>query len=450
MPGETVRRFDDINGLSEFSQEEKSIETYLNNEFGRKHWEYDDTNFTVKLPARLQDRTRFPIEVSYGDKPISNGSAEIIAYAIIKIRVIEKGKELHSERNVYTGVTKLVSFKFQKNAFPFLATRVSLLPVEIVSMFFVYKSPDPNETIKVVKHEQAYNLNGPCIFTNYVKGDNKYLEGFGLEKYDFSSNRHLNPNNEIPSNTFKAVYFNTNNPNVPVFTQYTDDIIVNQSYSFKGINLKDLGAYWVGNFTFTENTTLLFNIVFSYSIAKVLIDDTIIYQTARNGSTNREILVDVEKGVHKIAVEFISNYFSPGLSVVITPERKYYNFDELKNILQLDKDEYNIWYAGVHESTNVDDSITVTLNRSEEPVVILLQSLRPVKWNIKNPFDNNIKAIIVGGAQHGSRVIGDASPNSVYFIRRNLGSDTRFPDDFLGKKINGHAGKYGATGLEVF
>lgn len=300
------------------------------------------------------------------------------------------------------------------------------------------------------------------------KGALEFLKNGGLVKVESTWGKYLNPNDVIPENRFKTFYINTNIPKKIIASEIVDSVSVNYSYKdFHGINSKDFGAYWVGNFTFTKNTTLQLNISQSWAKTRVIIDNLIVYE----GGNNAEIPFNFVKGTHKIEVEYMNNWHTTSFSMGINPFQKLYKYNELKQNLKL-SDDINVWYVGIYESQKKDHGVDLVLKKSQKPIVLLLQSHETTIWNITNPFKNTINAIIVGRSKPGSKVVGDLEEESIFYISSKLGNHRIYPKcnclpprfhceggnvintnkriaTMLNKRINGFNGVYGGKEMVI-
>lgn len=296
----------------------------------------------------------------------------------------------------------------------------------------------------------------------------EFLKNGGLQRAEETWGKYLNPKNDVPANRFKAFYINTNDPKNVIASETVEMISVNYPYNkFHDIDSQDFGAYWVGNYTFNQETGMQINISQSWAKTRVIIDGLIIYE----GGNNAEIPFTFKKGTHKIEVEFMNNWHTTDFSVVIMPAQKRYKQDELQQALKLGGD-FDVWYVGIYESRQKDHSVDLVLKKSHKPVVLLLQSYETTIWKIKNPFKTEIAAVIVGRSKPGSKVLGEVPEAAVYYADWRLGSHDLHPkcschtpqfhceggnvlntnksiEPLLHQRINGFNGQYGVTEMVV-
>lgn len=320
MPQKAYKVFDDKNISNNFVQGDKSIEYFLNEKYGTNNWGYDDNNFKLTIPEKNHGLPDFPFKVSYGIDPVSEGTGKIILYVKEKIRVIDEyNSSSGANKNIFTSITKIGEFIFRERALPSIKSRFSFkMPTEVLSVIGVYVPSNSDDKVKVTRKDNYLNYNGNCVFTYYVKGDNELLDNYGLQRYYFTGRRYLSPNEEIPTNKFKVIYFDRHSSKQRFYKEYTDDIVMDKVGSYKDIYISDMGAYYVGRFVVEEDSTLQYDIRFYDSVVRFIIDGRIIYEKFPGGSEDATINVDLEKGVHKIEVEFRSDHFSPNFSITRT------------------------------------------------------------------------------------------------------------------------------------
>ena len=224
----------------------------------------------------------------------------------------------------------------------------------------------------------------------------------------------LNPRNQIPTNKFKAFYINTKNLKTVIASEDVAKVSVNYVWDkFHGILSEDFGAYWVGNFNFEQTKDMSINISQSWSKTRIIIDGMVVYE----GGTNSEIPFKFTKGEHKIEVEYVNNWHTTNFMVNLKEKEKIYTQDEINKELQKSSSKNSVvLYAGVYESKNKDQSITLKMAKSSQPVILMLDSYEPVEWRIKNPYNVKIEAIIYSSHQSGVEIKGDI-PKSIPILK---------------------------------
>lgn len=115
----------------------------------------------------------------------------------------------------------------------------------------------------------------------------------------------LNPRNEMPLNSFKAFYINTNNRKRVIATSHVKQVAIKYSYKdLHNIDSKDFGAYWVGLFEFTEDQELQFNVHLSWASTRIIVDGFVVYE----GGSKGKIPYLFTEGKHKIEIEYTNNW----------------------------------------------------------------------------------------------------------------------------------------------
>jgi hypothetical protein len=231
-----------------------------------------------------------------------------------------------------------------------------------------------------------------------------FVESGGLKKAKNSWGDYLNRDGYIPTNEFKAFYIDTNNPKKVVSTEIVKDISINYSYkNFLNIDSHKFAGYWVGYLEFTKDEEKTFYIDQSRSKTRVIVDGYVLYE----GNYRVEVNYDFKKGKHKVEIEFMNDWHTTDLFVKILPKIEKFTKKEIKEKLSYLKNrDYELWYVGVYESKNSDHSIDLTILPSNKPLVLLISS-KAATWNIKNPYNTKIEAIVVSGYNIGINITGD-------------------------------------------
>ncbi len=135
--------------------------------------------------------------------------------------------------------------------------------------------------------------------------------------------------------------------------------------------------------------------------ARIIIDGNVIY----SGEEQPVIPYTFEKGRHKIEVEYINNWHTTDFFVSICPKEKIHSSDEVKEILSKHlSDNTKIWYVGVYESNHKDHVTEVVLQKSANPVILILTSSGAVNWKISNPHKVKVKSIVYSSGYLGTSV----------------------------------------------
>lgn len=124
----------------------------------------------------------------------------------------------------------------------------------------------------------------------------------------------LNPTNEIPLNSFKAFYINTNNKKQVIATSHVKQVAIEYSYSdLHDIHSQNFGAYWVGMFEFTEDQALHFNVHLSWASTRIIVDGFVVYE----GGSKTRVPYLFTKGKHKIEVEYTNNWHTTDFRAIL-------------------------------------------------------------------------------------------------------------------------------------
>lgn len=320
---------------------------------------------------------------------------------------------------------------------------------------------------------ESYQRYQECATAQHQKIEADVLEFItsgGLKKVLHSWGEQLNIAKEIPKNSYKAFYIDTTNPQNVVASEVVKDISVNYVYKdFHGIDSGHFGGYWVGNIEFKQDEKKVFYISFSNSKLRLIVDGYSVYE----GQHNAEVPYFFTKGTHKIEVEYLNGWHTTSLVVKMLPQVEKYSLQDLKERLgSLEKRDYEVWYVGIYESKNKDNSVALKLKKSQKPIVLLLQSYEATTWKIENPYRTPLEAIILNSYAPEATVEGDVDKDvKILHSQTNIGSGYRLVPQCscisgnfhcegstfkgnafataLNTKVRGFSGKYGATELAV-
>lgn len=232
--------------------------------------------------------------------------------------------------------------------------------------------------------------------------------------------KYLNPENKIPTNKFKAFYIDTNHPKKLIASEIVDRVSVNYPWKdFHNIDAKNFGGYWVGNFVFKQTKEQQLTISQSWARTRIIIDGMVVYE----GGSNKEFTYTFKKGKHKIEVEYVNNWHTVGFVFTMKDKEKIYSIDEIqKELRQKTSKNSVVVFAGAYESKRKDQSITLELAKSKNPVVLVLNSYEAVKWIIKNPYKVKVEAIVYSGYQPGIEIGGDIKSIPFYYFKGRIGA----------------------------
>lgn len=236
----------------------------------------------------------------------------------------------------------------------------------------------------------------------------------------------LNPTNEAPIGKFKVFYFDSRQPHTVVTSSTVDDVSINYNGSeFHKINSKHFGAYWVGRMQFPKKTSKVINIGQGWSKTRIIIDKTLVYE----GGSNARVPYVFSEGEHLVEVQYLNNWHTTEFLIDFADESPLLSITEIRQALENPRYRTaRILYAGLYESSSRNLSTSILLMPTEEPIVLVLSSYSPVKWNIRNPHNVDVRAVVLGSHSPGSKVIGDLNDSvSVLPLKGRIGSYKTLP-----------------------
>lgn len=213
---------------------------------------------------------------------------------------------------------------------------------------------------------------------------------------------------QIPYNKFRAFYFDERMPGILKHTEIVDRPAVSYNHDkFHGIMGDNFGACWVGNFLFNTTKKMTISVSGGRHELKILVDGENIY-TEKSKKTEFEHTFS--RGVHKIEVQYLSDYSSVNFMINIMDSFTKLESSAISSYLSFQKNPV-VWYCGAYESGNFDHSVYVNLRKSNRPIILILSSYRPIVWKFVNAKTSNLRAIII--SSHEPRSIINNVPNSI-------------------------------------
>jgi hypothetical protein len=327
---------------------------------------------------------------------------------------------------------------------------------------YFYKTAGESYERQFDKHKNSkYRQKALKYYAKYVelakeknqKVDKKivdYLKSGGLKKAKSTWGKYLNPNGDIPINKYKAFYINTHNPKTVIATEIVEDIAVNYPYDkFYGIDSASFGGYWVGKLEFSKDTKKMIYVSQSNSTTRVIVDGYIVYDEKQRGGVD----YNFTKGSHTIEVEYINRWHTTTLSVKVMNKANRLKKDEIIERLSRHITDDTIFnYVGVYESEKKNNSITLKLEKSKKPTILLLQSHRAVVWNIDNSNGVNIEAIVINSSRLESEIRGDIDGVEILYSQKRVGNGYKsgLPDDKRKRDCQCISGHYSCGESKMF
>ncbi len=277
----------------------------------------------------------------------------------------------------------------------------------------------------------------------------------------------LGATEDIPTNAFRAYYFDIFNSGQPKFVGIVEDVSINSTRTANvdeyGIIPENFGAFWIGNIALDEDKEMEINIDQGHATTRVLID-------------NKEVKdrkISLKKGLHKIEIEHVNNWQSYGFSFSLNEPQTLLAYEELKeqlgNILPR---RIHTTYVGVYDSKSGDNSITLDIKNVGKPIFLILASSHSVNWVIDGSGAKDIKALLISSMRSKSKIKGNVNqgipkfyfPMSNYTYQleskcecqsryycpsRDLFDTMDYIATITGRKINSFTGNYNAKSFLV-
>jgi len=82
--------------------------------------------------------------------------------------------------------------------------------------------------------------------------------------------------------------------------------------------------------------------------------------------------------------------------------------------------DFNVWYVGAYESDNDARVVTLYLQPSDKPVILLLSSYSQVHWNVSVDDQTDLALIVYSSFQNGTTVSTGRSTDPVIQAERGV------------------------------
>lgn len=227
-------------------------------------------------------------------------------------------------------------------------------------------------------------------------------------------NKLVTNKSQIPENKFRAYFFNTKNfktvvapviVDQPMFAYPNDSLAAGMDLSFEE---HTLAAYWVGSFTYTQDTTVYFD--FSnpqWDVARFIVDGKTLFETNRLSNNTESPQINLKKGSHVIEIEYQVNWHAGFFRAKIGTVDPAYT--DIKTARAAAKAVAGIsaLTIPIHEYSP-SDSITgitnVSIPNTTTPKILDLSSYEPTVWDVRDANLKGVKAIILSSYSGASDV----------------------------------------------
>ncbi len=207
--------------------------------------------------------------------------------------------------------------------------------------------------------------------------------------------KHLLKDETLPQDKYLAIYFNTDKPSDIVFKEEVSHADINYGYDeFHGIKAEKLVAYWGGEFNFDKNITKRLAFGLSNQQVRVIVDDKVVFEG--KNSKKEEIFYTFSKGKHKIEVELMNGYFVVNFNFSLKDVFSEFSEEEVAQKIKKEFKglDFDILLASLDRSKKFYNNETLVLEKSNKPLLLLVNSHRAINLDIQNPYNNKILAIL--------------------------------------------------------
>jgi len=235
---------------------------------------------------------------------------------------------------------------------------------------------------------------GHYKLTDFEKATNRWVD-----RFDTSN---------IPTDSFKAFYFNSVEPTKVLKTEIVPKVVINYAWSdgpgFQ-VDSKNFGGFWIGKINI--ETPGIYSVVTTqgWSEERVIIDGFEI-------PSGTETKIELGKGEYQVEVEYLNNWHTVDFLMALELTKTKYNLQELKDIVSVEDTAYDVWYVyGYNEGPTLN--ITQPARR---PTILFLESYEPTQWQINNARANNIAYIVYASFEAGANVKSDLANEQILLV----------------------------------
>ena len=222
--------------------------------------------------------------------------------------------------------------------------------------------------------------------------------------------RILNPQKDVPDSGFTAYYLRGGADKF-IHKEHVNDIAVKfgSSNRIHNITPRSFAAYWIGKINLSKKKFLDMSVTTGHVSSRVYING--VAQTINSG--RRKTTIELDQGEHIVEVEFSNRWHTVDFFFSLAESRPQYSTKAINSQLtNLIAEDYEFLYVSQHESPSTNQTTLLNLEDNDKPVVLLLNSYEPVKWHVLNPFNIELRAVVIGSYEQGSEVQGDISTNT--------------------------------------
>ena len=238
----------------------------------------------------------------------------------------------------------------------------------------------------------------------------------------------------LPPNGFRALYFNTNNPETILHDTVTETIDVEFHHNERyGIESKSFGAYWVGELSIDKPIVKQFSMTLSRAAARLLING----REVMRENQSKQVTVALGTGVHLIEVELLNQWHTTEFNLLISEPVIARSEQSVKQyITQLDSDTFkpDLIFAGMRRKQG-KGHVILDIAPSSSAIHLFLNAYNATHWVIENPHEVEIKSIVYTAYKSGSTISGAVQEDvPILNLKKNIDF---FQDTWTCQCLNG-------------
>ncbi len=229
---------------------------------------------------------------------------------------------------------------------------------------------------------------------------------------------------QIPTNAFRAFYFDVRNPTVVVYTEVVggaDTHYLPENGHLGSIKSDSFGGYWIGNYVFATSQKYTFHLSQGSSESRIRVDGIVIFE----GTGSESVDYTFTPGTHKVEIEQVNkSWTSSGSTIFLLPWAKAYTVAELSAALAplWKNSSAQVWLASPSDISGANRVTQIALKPTSVPTTLVLGSYIATTWVYPSNSQANIKAIVLSASDKGSSIKNVPPGIPVYILNERIES----------------------------
>ena len=226
-------------------------------------------------------------------------------------------------------------------------------------------------------------------------------------------NRLVTSESLIPKNQFRAYFFNTKTFIPTIAPENVSDVYLaypgKKTADNEQYNEHTVGAYWVGSFAYTKNTTLYFDFTNpQWDSARFIVDGKVFIDTGRAMPDDAARKITLTPGTHIIEIEYTINWHAGFFRAFVrTTDPNYQDISTATAAAKTIAGQ-QATIVPIHQYSAIDNETevtTATIPNTSAPKILDLASYESVVWDVRGARSKGVRAIVVSSYSGAADVI---------------------------------------------